>query len=117
MLSLLRYFLMSMGVLFLFLLAGVWYVWHANVWNVQALGPVLLPGDIPGWTATSTDAEAGAQAVWLESVGLEPGGLSDLSEATRVCFVDQLGEERVQEIEAGALPNPLEITKGLGCIE
>ncbi len=105
MLNLIKYFLITMGLLFVSLLFGMWYVWHTNLWNVRMVTPLLVPSD-QTIAATTTPTPLQVSEYWIEQVDDE----------TRACFVTLFGEERVQEIEAGASPTVSELADGVTCI-
>ena len=102
--QLVQYFLMTMGVLFLFVLAAIWYIWSANLWNVQALRTVWQLDSEVFLSSTSTDATTVPTINW-----------SALDDETRACLVALFGEERLAVVEEGAQPTTLEITQGLVC--
>ena len=112
MLSLLKYFLMAMGVLFVGLLLGAWYVWETNLWNVRTVAPLVLPNDPE--TATSSASGLLQLPVLLEDPEY---WLEQMDASTRECLVAIFGEARVAEIEAGAEPTTAELVAGIECLE
>lgn len=73
--------------------------------------------------STEEDAASGgfelssAQVEALVSLGIDPADVpSSVSAAQETCFVEALGEERVEEIKAGAVPGTLEFLKAKSCV-
>lgn len=105
MLSLLKYFLMAMGALFLGILIGLWYVWETNLWNVRTIAPLVLPGD-NGTISTTVPVLLQEPEGWVEQLEAD----------TRECFVELFGDERVLAIEAGASLTGSELMVGAECL-
>jgi len=71
-----------------------------------------VEGEVAGGFELST-----AQVEALVSLGVDPDAVpSSISAEQEACFVEALGEERVGEIRAGAVPNALEFLRAQGCI-
>jgi hypothetical protein len=51
----------------------------------------------------------------LESAGIDPNAIQ-ITPEMEACFIEKLGDERVQEIINGATPGPLEIFKASSCL-
>lgn len=114
MLSLIRYFLMTMGVIFLLLIFGAWYIWQTNFWNVQMLAPLFTTSELSMFSATSTAPLPEQFSAALEG---ENGWIEQFDEATRKCFEERFGEERVGQIEAGDTPTMNEVWQGASCLQ
>jgi hypothetical protein len=75
-------------------------------------------------TATTTEGEVSggfelskAQVDALVSLGVDPDAVpSSISAEQEICFVDALGEDRVEEIKKGDVPNAVEFLKAKSCI-
>lgn len=74
-------------------------------------------------TATATGATTGGfqlsaeQKQALVAFGIDPATVpSSISPAQETCFINVLGNARVSEIKAGAVPSALEFFKAKSCI-
>lgn len=134
-------FFVVLGVIFLILLFIGIYFFVTDPYNLK---PLLFGGSAPmqstsapvtesqsnADTDTSTSstttveqqASAGfelsdAQVQALISLGLDPSAVpSSISPEQEACFVGVLGEARVAEIKAGAVPSAFELLKAKPCI-
>lgn len=71
-----------------------------------------LEGEVAGGFELSS-----AQIDALVSLGIDPDAVpSSVSAEQEACFVGVLGEERVAEIKAGAVPGNLEFLRARSCI-
>lgn len=71
-----------------------------------------IAGEVAGGFALSS-----AQVEALVSLGIDPADVpSSISAEQEECFVEALGEDRVEEIKAGAVPNALEFMRARSCI-
>lgn len=58
-----------------------------------------------------------AQEAALQGFGIDPASVpSEISPEQEACFVEALGQERVDEIKGGATPNASDYFKAKGCI-
>lgn len=125
---------MTLGVLFLVvILCGV-YFFIADPYNLKPLifgsTPTTQKSDVTNGNTADTSAQTGsstetaggfqlseAQKQALVSLGIDPAAVpSSISPAQETCFVGALGEARVAEIKAGAVPNAIEFLKAKVCI-
>ena len=57
------------------------------------------------------------QETMLEKAGINPGSLpASISPSMEACFVEKLGQKRVDEIKAGDFPGLYEIYKAKACL-
>lgn len=115
MLQLLRYFFVTLGVIFFILLLGISFIWFTDTWGVRTvIEYTLAPKSI---TINSASTGSVEQAQALEEAGLDVSLFTDLSTVQEVCFIARLGEVRVAEIVAGAMPSAAEILQGAPCLQ
>lgn len=114
MLSLIRYFLMSMGVIFLLILFGLWYVWQANLWNIQMLAPLFVPSELSIVTGTSSISLPDQLTSMWDG---EENWTEQFDAETLRCFEELFGTERVQQIQAGDTPTVSEVWQGAVCVQ
>lgn len=54
----------------------------------------------------------------LETIGIDPASVpSSISPEQEQCFVDALGQKRVDEIKAGAAPTPADLFTARNCVQ
>lgn len=59
-----------------------------------------------------------SQEATLEKIGIDPAKLpTTITPAMESCFIEKLGVDRVNEIKAGASPNPLDFFSAKSCLE
>jgi len=130
-----------LGAIFLLVIIALMYFFITDPYNIK---PLLFGGGLtPSFQSSnntsdmSTDEHADAtasaetadvstaggfalseaQKQALVSVGIDPSAVPDsISAEQESCFVSALGEARVAEIKAGAVPNALEFLKAKSCI-
>lgn len=131
----------TLGVIFLILLLIGTYFFITDPYNLKP----LIFGSGPTKTQTSNNSNTGnttqntaqtgdsststvtasggfelssAQRQALISLGIDPSAVpSSISREQEVCFVSVLGEARVGEIKAGAVPNAIEFYKAKACVQ
>lgn len=116
------------SLLFLVMALGIWSVFAPkDAWAPAALDSEskaevtdeITNDNAVGATTTEEavvpSAPTSAQAKALEAVGIDSTDLS-FSAGEIACFKDVLGEERVAEIIAGAVPGPVELYKAKDCL-
>jgi hypothetical protein len=131
-------FFATLGVIFFCILVGLAYFIIADPFNLRPMVSMLLAtpqsnsglevsntadGEIiaPVSNSESTDgsstlresAVTPEQSAALESVGLSPSAISADQEA---CFVRILGQARVDEVKAGAVPSAAEFIRASECL-
>jgi len=53
----------------------------------------------------------------LEAAGIDVGALpSEISPSVEACFVEALGQDKVDSVKAGATPSPLDILRAKSCL-
>lgn len=125
----------TLGIVFLILLlVGIYFF----VTDPYGLKPLIFGGSAPMQSTsapasdTSNDAGAGtsteqtasggftlsnAQVEALIALGIDPAAVpSSISPEQEACFVGVLGDARVEEIKAGAVPSAFEFLKAKSCI-
>lgn len=129
----------TLGVILLILVLIGLYFFIADPYNLKSLfssGSAAPQSYSPAdtdveSTADSTDSSATTTAVAsggfelsrgqkeaLVSLGIDPDAVPDsVSAEQEACFAGVLGEERVAEIKAGAVPSNFELLKAQSCIE
>ena len=106
MIQILKYFFITMGVFFTAILVFVGYVWFFDVWQIRT-----------GLTNMFTTFEArdivnGNGAIDFDSLP------EDVFSEERVdCYTKILGQDRVNEISAGAVPTPSELLSLSSCLD
>ena len=84
--------------------------------NVNNSGSVPVIGDDSG--AGSAINLSADQKASLEKIGVDPSTIpSTISPEVERCFMEKLGQARVNEIKAGASPSVLELLKAKPCLE
>lgn len=66
---------------------------------------------IPASSLPISDAQQKA----LESAGVDPSKIN-ITPEMEACFIDKLGEQKVEEIKNGAVPGPLDMLKASSCL-
>lgn len=121
----------TLGVIFLiFIIASLWF-FIEYPYNIKPMlfGTPYTPTQNANvntkTTATSTNGTAvegsfnlsDAQKQALISFGINPATVpSSINAQQEACFVSVLGQARVLEIKAGAVPNGIEFFKAKACI-
>jgi len=107
-----------------------YYIVAKNPFNIQAC---LISSFLSASLGDESDASAGParqeaadfdhpmlseeQETMLENAGIDVGSLpTAISPAMESCFIKILGQERVNEIKAGAVPGPLDIFRVKSCL-
>lgn len=121
----------TLCALFLVLLCFGIYLFVADPFNLKPLifGDIstgtqqkIAPREDTG-TSTEVQTSAGftlseAQKSALTTLGIDPAAVpSSISAEQESCFIKTLGESRVSEIKAGAVPNAIELLKAKPCIK
>ena len=95
----------------------------------QSSGAQPVSAQSQGATGAATSAEtdtatpggfelSNGQIEALVSLGIDPDAVpSSISAEQEACFIGELGEARVEEIKAGAVPSALEFMRAESCIE
>ncbi len=116
------------SLLFLVMALGLWSVFAPkDAWapavldsesETKVIDEVTNENEVEATTteeAVVPSAPSSAQTKALEAVGIDSTDLS-FSSGEIACFKEVLGEERVAEIIAGAVPGPVELYKAKDCL-
>ncbi len=134
----LNIFFVTMGVIFTLLICISIYLYITDPWNIKPMiqgskpSPSIPAQEEVGESVTSTETIdsnttsptadssftlSDEQKQALVSFGIDPSTIpSTISSEIEACFVANLGEQRVREIKAGAVPGALEFLKAKPCI-
>ena len=126
MLRIIRHFFVTLGVIFFILIiAGISFI-VIDPWHIR---PLLWPKTTTvtptstGTTPTSSTAPAAinflneSQRAALQKFGIDPASLpTTITASQEACFVGVLGQARVDEIKAGAVPSALEFLRASACL-
>lgn len=119
-----RVFFQTLGVIFFILIILGIYLWKADPFNFKDfLGNVSLPLNFSADPANSNyNGDANSllnqeQENILRSAGIDPASLpSSISPEMEKCFAEKLGQDRVDEIKAGAEPGMIDLYKANSCL-
>lgn len=120
MFTILRYFFTTLGVLFFALICTGLFVWYADIWGIQTMAKFFIakPAAIQQIeSAPESGAISDEQRDALEAAGVNTENEVIFSAEEIQCFESILGTERVQAIESGAMPTPMEIVRAGECLE
>lgn len=128
-------FFVTFGVIFLILMViGLYFLLTDAPGKQEAStlqqnnDALVTSADTNSDTATTTDGPStdetsggfelsNAQVEALISLGISPDAVpSSITIEQENCFIGVLGEARVEEIKAGAVPNTLELVRAKTCI-
>jgi hypothetical protein len=131
--KILRAFFVFLGVIFFFILIALGYLFLADPYNLK---PIFMPtssSDVVSTTSsenittTSTTSDnqnakasllSPAQESALNNIGVNPNSLpTSITPSQETCFVGILGQARVDEIKAGAIPSAPEFFKAMVCLK
>ena len=134
------WFFAVLGFIFFWIIIGVIYFVVADPFNLRPLIQMLWqetsPASVPSdrtdssisptkesETTTATEAAVtppagpnAAQIKALDAVGIDPGAAVSITPNQEVCFVGILGQGRVNDIKAGAVPTASEFFAVRGCL-
>jgi hypothetical protein len=136
----LLYFFASLGVVFSFVLIGLAYFYVTDPYNLKPLffgsGAMPVAQDQEyrdnGSTDVSSNTETGTSSVQasggftlssaqkqaLIDLSIDPASVpTNVSPEQERCFVGVLGEARVGEIKAGAVPSAMEFFRAKACVQ
>lgn len=117
-LTVLKVFLMAMGVIFLIILGIAAYLIVADPFGIRdIMKPAGAMSAADGAAEDKNPLLTPQQEAFAESVGIDPASLpSEITPEMESCLIDAVGAERAAEIQAGAAPTPFEILKAKGCL-
>ena len=128
MLRALKYFFLTLGVIFFFILCGLGYFWITDPFNLR---PVILEvinsGGLQNVSTAFEDAGVSldrnpalntTQEAALRSIGIDPATVpTSITPEMKECFTDKLGVLRVNEIVKGAQPTAIEVIQTKECYQ
>lgn len=120
MFTILRYFFTTLGVLFFALICAGLFVWYADIWGIQTMAKFFIdkPATVQQIDSSSESGDMSDEQIdALEAAGINTEEEVLFSEEEIQCFESILGTERVQAIENGAMPTPMEIMRAGECLE
>ncbi|OGY90759.1 MAG: hypothetical protein A3B30_02420 [Candidatus Komeilibacteria bacterium RIFCSPLOWO2_01_FULL_52_15] len=122
-------FFTTLGVIFFILLIVLAYLFIADPFNLRPLyntltspsviTPTSTPGTVNTNTAPKTDNPllSPAQEQALIKIGVDPAKLpTTITPQMEACFVQTLGQKRVDEIKKGAPPTPVDFFAARACL-
>jgi hypothetical protein len=114
-------FFVTLGVIFFLLICAGAYVWVTDTYGVRTIVTVLRGGTaevaLPEDRVDKNPVMNEQQEAALEAVGIDPASVpTSISPSQEDCFVEALGQVRVDEIKAGDTPTATEIVKGRECM-
>lgn len=119
-----KIFFITLGVIFLLIILAGLYFYITDPLGLRSTGSLTLP--MPANQEQTTEegvvldknpALTESQEKMLETVGIDPAAVpSSITPEQEACFVEKIGQQRVDEIAAGDSPSLLEIAKGKDCI-
>lgn len=118
----LTFFFVTMGVIFCVVLMAIAYVVIADPFDIRSLSADAQTGAEVSLDGADDAADghpliSDAQERALRAVGIDPALLpAEITPEMERCFEEALGEERTQEIAAGATPSPLDIYRARHCV-
>lgn len=125
--KILNIFFVTLGVIFLFVLLVLAYLLLADPFDLRGLLWSSQPDTFQQTQQNTNEQEQASQddnpvlsesqEAALEGIGVDPASLpSQITPEQEVCFVEVLGQQRVDEIKAGAMPSASEFFQARGCI-
>lgn len=114
-------FFVTLGVIFFILILIGIYLFVTDPLNLK---PLLMSGEEMIETTNTTSgtvdknpALSNSQEQALESFGIDPASVpSSITLEQEACFIEKLGQQRVDEIIAGDTPSLLEIARAKDCL-
>lgn len=116
--KILNIFFVALGVIFFVLILIGLYLFIADPYNIK---PLIFGSDSSVETSStqvgSNPAINEKQEKVLETFGIDPSSVpSSFTPEQESCFVEILGQARVDEIKAGGSPTATEYFKAKGCL-
>ena len=128
MLRALKYFFLTLGVIFFFILCGLTYFWVTDPFNLRPL--ILEVISSGGWknvgdafvdagvTLDRNSSLSATQEAALRSIGIDPATVpSSITPEMKECFTAKLGVVRVNEILKGSQTTALEVIETKECYQ
>lgn len=113
-------FFVVLGVIFFILILTGLYLYLADPFDIKQLFSTAEKASTESGVETKSDQNPNlspAQEKALETFGIDPATIpTSFTPSQEDCFVEKLGQERVDEIKAGSSPTPVEFYKAKSCI-
>jgi len=91
------------------------YFWFTNPYLQSVFNPFESRQE--GVSEDQHPALSAEQEATLQAIGVDVSALpSEITPNMENCFVQKLGQKRVDEIKAGSSPTPAEVVKSQGCL-
>lgn len=128
------WFFAVLGFIFFLILIGVTYFVIADPFNLRPMMWMFLPGEqtersiLPtskvGFNNNTSDLNnetvsnnlTSEQSAAMQSVGLEASTVANITSEQENCFINILGQARVNQVKSGAVPTASEFFSVRGCI-
>jgi hypothetical protein len=120
--KLLNIFFTSLGVIFFLLILFGIYFYITDPLNLKTLfmsseSDSVETTEVTNEPVDKNPALNASQEAALEKFGINPANIpSQITPEQEACFVEKIGEQRVQEIKAGDTPTAIEFFKAKDCI-
>jgi hypothetical protein len=120
--KLLNIFFTTLGVIFFLLILFGIYFYIADPLNLKPLfmssgSDSVETTDIINEPVDKNPALNSDQEAALEKFGIDPANVpSRITPEQEACFIEKIGEQRVQEIKSGDTPTAVEFFKAKDCI-
>jgi len=114
-------FFVTLGVIFFLLIGAGAYVWFTDTYGVRTIVTILQDGttetQLPEDGVDKNPVMNEQQEAALEAIGIDPASVpTSISPTQEDCFVEKLGQVRVDEIKAGDTPSAKELIAGRECL-
>ncbi len=130
-LKILRTFFVILGILFLFIILSVVYLYQTDFYGIKTIinseknindsgenNKVL--DDAKASVSQNKNTEtvlSSEQEKRLIEAGIDPDAVpSKITPEMKDCFIEKIGEDRVREIESGSNPSTIEMIKAGSCL-
>ncbi|MFP4514656.1 MAG: hypothetical protein ACLFNO_01465 [Parcubacteria group bacterium] len=124
----LRVFFIILGVIFFLMIISGFYLYQSDFYGIKTImnyekESASVPEIDNDVNSNSNEAEteepnlSPEQEAQLESIGIDPAtALSEITPEMEECFVEELGEEKVEAIRAGEPPTVVDMMKIESCL-
>ena len=117
--KILNVFFVILGVIFFVIILIGLYLFVVDPYNIK---PILFGSDVAVTENSSPQVDKNpvlneSQEKALETFGIDPATVpASITPEQEACFVEILGQVRVDEIKAGGTPTATEFFKARGCL-
>lgn len=128
-LTVLKYFFLTLGIIFFLLLLTLGYIWIADPFHIREVLPedtsvvdvvrtVASPAPIEEDGVDKHPLLSETQEAQLEAAGIDPAALpTTITPEMQTCAIEKLGEERVRELMGGADPTAADLLRAGSCLK